>query len=83
MRNTSFSKRDGSYSSTRSSFGGISFSNYYPSSNLGGTTIRNGNITTRINNSGQITGTAVKTPGAGTLYFNSSGSIVSKLTPFK
>lgn len=82
---TTFFHKDGSPSSSRTTFGSsvnkISFSKYFGSSS-GGVTFKNGAFTSRLNNLGQCIGSGLKT-GGGTTYFGKNGSVSSHIAAFK
>lgn len=79
-KTTFFTGKNGQITSMRVRNGSMDMTNHIGSTG-GGTTFRNKNFTTRINNRGQVIGTGMKT-GKHTTYMNNSFRKQSQLTPF-
>lgn len=77
---TNFYHKDGSLSSIRSSYGGISSISYVGSSRSGSTWKMGGN-SMRFSNAGRFLGSGVST-GAGTTYFGRNGSASSHIAAY-
>lgn len=75
-----FNHRDGSLSSTRTSYDGFSNTSYVGSSR-GGTTWTVGNSSIRCDNRGNLLGSSVTT-GGGTTYFGRHGGVSSHIAAY-
>lgn len=83
MSTTIFQHKDGSPSSTKDTFGGISFTQYFDSPSSGGVTFKTGGFVSRLNLSGQSLCNGVKDSTGKTSFFSPSGLLSDKITPFQ